>query len=189
MSTPQEAPELTPFAWENTPVVIKTGGGTTEGEIDPLLMECQIFIQEVPPQHYSFKSNLLGNEWQSAKSKQLASITRVEIFEDGNKTPSKTILPDPPGLAVVQVSYAHETVIVSEVALPDSDQNKRVSISSSRPFGVKTHDAPTTEWEDSKGYVPADKPFVVFTQGHTVERYQCGSTDVEVTIMVEWGRG
>ncbi len=187
MSTPQEATELTPFAWENTPVVIKTGGGQTEGEMEPLLMDCQIFIQEVPPQHYRFKSTLLGSEWQSAKSEQFASITKVLIFEDGNLNPIKTIEADPPGLAVVQVSYAHETVIVSEVALPDSDENKRLSISSSRPFGV-TADTPTTEWKDSKGGVPADNPFVVFTQGHQVVRYQCASTDVEIQIMVEWGK-
>jgi len=189
MSTPQEATEFIPRGeWENTPVVIKTGGGTgteTGGEIDTTLqMQCTIGVQEAADQNYSFKSTLLENQWQSAKSEQFASITQVLIYEKGVQI--KTLNAGLPGPAALQVSYGPETVIVSEVALPDSEYNK-LSISSSRPFGV-TDGASATDWKNSAAPVPAESPFVVFTQGGMVDTTTCASTDVEIQIMVEWGK-
>jgi hypothetical protein len=188
MSTPQEATELNPAEWENAPVVIKTGGGQTGGETDPplpLTMECTIGVpNQLPDQNLGFKSTLLENQWQSAKSDQHASITSVVIDEEGR--PSKTIKADHPGLAVVQISYGPETLLVQEVALPETDVYRMLSISSSRPFRV-TDEVSATEWRDSKTEVPAEKPFVLFSQGDHVDPTPCQSTDVTITIYVEWG--
>lgn len=183
MSTPQEATELNPTAWEGTPVIIKTGGGQTGGETGgetegPLTMPCSITVDSLKKP--AFISTLLEKQWQSAKSDQVASIKWVTIVDNG-KLP-KTITHDQPGLAVLQISYGHETLIIQEVALPNSEYTK-VTISSSLPFG-----APTTEWKDSTAKVPAEKPFVVFTQGdNPPDAIQCTSLDVTITIEVDWG--
>jgi hypothetical protein len=188
MSTPQEATELNPTAWENAPVVIKTGGGQTGGETDPpapLTMQCTISIPDEPPgKNLSFRSTLLEDQWQSAKSDQHASITSVVIDEMGK--PRKTITPDPTGLAVLQISYGTETLIVQEVELPDNDVDTKLSITSSRPFLV-TDSVSDTEWRDSETDVPAENPFVVFTKGGTSDETRCVTTNVTITINVEWG--
>ena len=189
MSTPQQATEFRPREdWENTPVIIKTGGGTgseTGGETNTdLQMQCTIGVQEGTGQDYVFKSTLLENQWQSAKSEEFADITEVQIIENGKTI--RTITANASAPATLQVSYGHETVFVQEVTLPDS-QYTRLSISSSRPFGV-TDSAPTTGWKESAAEVPAEPPFVGYSQGGTVDTIQCTSTDVEIQIMVDWGK-
>jgi hypothetical protein len=182
MSTPQEATELNPAEWEGTPVVIKTGGGQTGeetgGETEgPGKMPCSITVDSVKKP--AFISNLLEKKWQSAKSDQIARIKWVTIIDGGNLP--KTFNADPTGLAVVQVSFGPETLIVQEVVIPNSE-NTKLTISSSFPFG-----AATTEWKDSTGEVPAEAPFVVFTQNGSSQPYKCQSLDVNITIEAEWG--
>lgn len=182
MSTPQEATELNPTAWEGTPVVIKTGGGQTGGETggepDPLTMQCSITVDSVNKP--AFISTLLEKQWQSAKSDQIAFIKWVTIVDGGNLP--KTFMASGTGLAMVQISYGPETLIVQEVLVPDSE-NKKLTISSSRPFG-----ASTAEWKGSTTDVPAKAPFVVFTQdGAAPPPYKCTSLDVTITIETDWG--
>jgi|KBSMisStandDraft_5_1062788.scaffolds.fasta_scaffold10026_2 hypothetical protein len=183
MSTPQEATELNPTAWEGTPVVIKTGGGQTEGETEgetkgPFTMPCSITVDSL--KRPAFVSTLMGNQWQSAKSDQLASIKWFTIVDNGNLP--RTIEHDQPGLAVLQISYGPETLIIQEVLVPNSE-NKKVTISSSLPFGAET-----AEWKGSTGEVPAEHPVVVFTQGGIpADPIPCTSLDVTITIEIEWG--
>ncbi len=189
MSTPQEATEFTPKEdWEVTPVIIKTGGGTggqTGGEVDPPAQQvlCTIDVQHDTLENQGFISTLLGNQWQSAKSDKVASIKEVLIIEKG-KDPI-TLTADLPGLATLQISYGQETLIVQEVARPDSKYTN-LSISSSVPFGVPAET--TTAWTNSTADVPAEPPFVVFSQGDNVNTTKCGSMDVEIQINVDWGK-
>ena len=181
MSTPQEATELNPTAWEGTPVVIKTGGGQTGGETggepEPT-MKCSITVDSVNKP--AFISTLLEKQWQSAKSDQIASIKWVTIVDGGNLP--KTFTVDGTGLVTVQISFGPETLIVQEVLVPNS-ANKKITISSSRPFG-----ASTAEWKDSSTDVPAKAPFVGFTQGGAApDTYECKTLDVTITIETDFG--
>jgi hypothetical protein len=49
-------------------------------------------------------------------------------------------------------------------------------------------DGAPTEWKDASANVPAKAPFVVFTQGDNVDTTKCESTDVEIQVMVDWGK-
>ena len=188
MSTPQQATELNPTAWENAPIVIKTGGGQTGGETDPpapLTMECTITVQNPDPdQNLGLKSTTLDDHWQSAKSNKHASILSVIIEQEGQEP--ITLTPARPGLAVVQISYGPETLFFQEVALPETDIYTMLSVSSSRPFEV-TDSVSATEWRDSQTQVPAENPFVVFTHGGTTDTTHCQTTNVTITIWVDWG--
>lgn len=179
----QAANDIRPAGdWESTPVIIKTGGGPVD-PVPPLEptapIQCTINAED-----QDFESTLLGDLWQSAMSVHTGTITKVEITENGNLL--RSIEADHLGLAVLQISYGKETLIFQEVAQPDSDATK-LSISSSLPFQV-TDGGPSDEWRDSVAGVPPDPPFVVFTQGDSIHKIPCKSTDVEVKLDVEWDK-
>src|ERR1700741_3938043 len=165
--------------WQGTPVIIKTGG-----DLDPANAAAPITLSCIINMGDNFRSNLLNAQWQSAKSAQIARILGLEI-KDGN-TVLSTIKADSPGLAVLQVSYGEETLMFQEMAMPNSELTK-ISISSSVPFRVTTGGQRPDEWTESTGEVPAEKPFVLFTQGEKRDQIQCTSTNVEITVQLDWG--
>jgi hypothetical protein len=180
MSTPQQATEFRPRAnWEVTPVIIKTGGGQTGGEEDPPAprIECTINAND-----QDFESRLLDDKWGSAKSVEVARIKDVIIADGPNVLP--TINANPVGLTVVQITFGEETLIIQDVALPDSEYTK-VLISSSNLFSA---DGGLDKWTESTGDVPAKPPLVVFTQGERTETIHCSFSDVQVTLDVDFGK-
>jgi hypothetical protein len=165
--------------WDQTPVIIKTGGGTVdppEVKDPPLRIPITIDAQD-----QDFESHLLDDRWGSAKSVQDAKILKVTVADGDNVLPS--IDANVPGLAVVQITLGAETLIVQEVAQPDSQYTK-LTITSSHLFAAVGGE---DKWSESKAEVPADPPFVVFTQGERTETIRCTSNEVQITLLVDWG--
>ena len=174
--------------WEVTPVIIKTGGGTVD-PIPPMTdpqtkTKCTIGLKSKDFVS-NFVSHELDKEWESAKSNKTAGILEVHI-NDGSVPPLPPIIADRQGeLAVLQISYGDETLILQDVAIPDSLKTK-LAISSSIPFTV-TGTTSDDEWRHSEAPVPADPlPFIVFTQGERTETIRCQSIDVEIRLKVDW---
>lgn len=166
--------------WQGTPVIIKTGGDLPPADSPtPGSLNCTINMDA------DFVSNLLNDDkWQSAKSAEVARILALDIT-DGN-TVLPTIKADSPGLAVLQISYEDETLIFQEMAVPNSELTK-ISISSSLTFRVTQPGEKPEEWTASTAHVPVKAPFVLFTQGEKRDQVQCRSTDVTITLHLDWG--
>jgi hypothetical protein len=176
MSTPAEgvSENRVRSDWQMTPVIIKTGGGPVD---PPSPIKCTIGVE-----NEAFISSLVDDKWQSAMSAQTGSITEVIIDDNGCVSRINT---DLVGLAVVQITYGQDLLIVQEVALPHSEFTN-LSISSSLKFAVTQGDSPD-EWSSSDASVSADPPFIVFTKGSRMEKIHCESTAVTITLKMDWG--
>ena len=167
-------------AGESTPVVIKTGGSPDDPRIKmnpPPKMLCSIEVVD-NQDNQTFNSRLVDKKWESAKAPN-AAILQVQVDDSGSLT---TIPANSPGLAVLQIFYGSELLMVQEVPQVDPDLTT-LSISSSIPFAVPLPDE--HEWSDSTAEVPAVPPIVLFTQGsQPPTKVTCATTDVTVTLTV-----
>lgn len=175
MSTPAEGvSEIRSRSnWQMTPVIIKSGGGPND---PPTPMQCTIGVKGE-----DFISRLVDLKWQSAISAKTGSVKEVIINDNGSES---TINADLVGLAVLQITYGQDTLIVQEVALQHSEFTK-LSISSSVEFTATPGDLPD-EWCDSAAPVSPNPPFIVFTKGSMMKKIPCHSTAVTIALKMDW---
>jgi hypothetical protein len=176
---PERTPDITGSPAQVTPVIIKSGGDLGDADTDAGTSPVTINLL-----NKAFESQLKDDRWRSAQSTVPAGMMSLKI-QDGDKQQQHSGNPQLAG-ARLQVIFGTEMLILDNEALHEHHETKLV-IQSPVSFDVIKRDPVPDEWIVSRASFPAAKPLVIFSQGgHVFVAYQCETTDVELTLSLDW---
>lgn len=174
MSAQTESLRMSDDTTQQPPVIIKSGGGGGGPNSIKVAFSGNGNVFDCPRQ---------PNEWQFSTSSGLARIARLEIL-DGEKPLGPFRADSASELAVLQVSFGQQTLMINDMPLRDA-QITAISMISPVRCKITRPGFERDQWLDSETEFPDTAPFILFTQGgRELANIQCESVHVTLTLHV-----